>query len=257
MSTVSFPSEIEVRENDLFTRWKAASQKPFYRDGVRQPKRFTAAHVKTLFVLREANFDGEPCDYDFRPELLCNPHPFWKDRMFPWCFGLTYHNDGSAEALWERYKTSSPTKDTVFDTLDNFGFIQIKKCPGGAKSKATELIGAVEQDANFLREQLSIYCPDVIVACGAGNPKTFSLLQDYVFGSGQTNASNFGQYTFQKTGRRYAKINDSTISPRSVFMIEAFHPSHYKSRRDAFIRLVSDYQCLIQTHFQIVGAAVQ
>jgi uracil-DNA glycosylase len=248
MSDLNWIDQIEEKENALFKDWEK-HEDCLYRDGVRQPKLYGQTRIKTVFVLREGNFGGEARKYDFRSELLHDPPPFWKCRVFPWSYGLSHHDIGSAGDLWKRLKAFQPTNDEVYKTIDNFGYIQLKKRAGGSTSKPDELIKATKQRPDFLYKQFKIYRPDVIVACGTGAPKTYALLQEFIFKSRERDSVQFSQHYLGETGRHYAKIIDKNISPRPIFMIESYHPSHRKSREAAFSRLVTDYQLIVKSHF--------
>jgi uracil-DNA glycosylase len=117
------------------------------------------------------------------------------------------------------------------EALQPFGFVQLKKKPGTGKSIPKELKKYAEEDEVLIREQLTIYKPNVIIACGLGITKTFNLLLETVF---QNTPSTIKRYR----GRRYAKLLDDRLSPRSVYIIETYHPSAYKTRRIMYNELV-------------------
>ena len=238
---------IAAQEEMLFQEWKRkyplSAGIGFFRDGVPSPDVYLGTKVRTIFVLREANFGGHQKDYDFREELRNSPHPFWKQKVAPWCFGLANHTTGVDE-IWSRARSIKDDKGHCIEVLNQFGYIQIKKAPGHSVAKASEVEQFARDDKDLIRRQVAVYRPNVMIACGLGHPNTFNLLLGEVF-----NCPSGGQ-RIPETGSRYAEISDPALSPDSIFVIEAPHPSHRSSREKAFRKLVTDFRWVVKRHIK-------
>lgn len=229
-------NNIAQQEEALFAEWSQKHLGKFYRDGVPDPHRYRNAKTKTLLFLREGNFEGEPHDYDFRGELLTNPgKKFWMLRIAPWCYGLCRAMEGT-NVSWDSAKSAVASKSACIDALCQFGYIQLKKVAGGSTSSAKEIEKAVEQDCEFIRRQLRIYQPEVIIACGLGSRPTFDLLLAHVFGAEVKARSG------SALQRRYAKVSAGDGSSPQTVVIETMHPSHRGRREKVYDQLISDYR---------------
>lgn len=232
---------IEELEEELFREWKKTDtgrfKDNFFHDGVPTPERYLQTTIRTIFVLREANFDGVRKDYHLRSELTTSPHPFWKGKIAPWCFGLA-DLDSSPNELWLQAMSIKNNTAQCIDLLNQFGYIQIKKAPGRATSIPRELAEAARLDGDLIRRQLAIYQPTVIVACGVSRPTTFDLLARHVFPGSLVRCRD--QYK-----HRCAKVEDGHSERPPMFLIETLHPSHRKSREKVFKELIADFRQVV------------
>lgn len=228
---------MEERERELFDEWARNYPSGFYRDGVPNPECYLQTRTKCIFVLREANFAGEQKHYEFRNELRENPQAFWRQKVMPWCYGLAEANGSSDwESLWLRAREARKDHAKCIEYLSMFGYIQIKKSPGSSTAKREELETAAQRDQAFIRRQIAIYQPDIIVACGIGTPTTFDLLVDFVF-QGSADRCTDGGFK-----RRCAQIKAGSVGVGSTLLIETLHPSHRTKRAAVFNQLISDFQ---------------
>ena len=228
---------IATRENALFDRWEKKHEHLF-RDGVPVPSSYIKTKIKTVFVLREPNFQGCPRAYDFRIELPDNPHHFWKRKVGLLCYALSSFSD-TVDELWKKAQDSEI--DATKELLSRFGYVQIRKMGGAGTADHKKLRQYAEEYGALLREQIAIYSPNLVVACGLGTAKTFSLLTEHVL-------KEHRECQLGRTGRRYAIVNDTELSPSPIYMIETHHPSHRKSRYEVFRDLVSDFRHVAKTH---------
>jgi|GEM_PF-437772 len=229
-------TDMEERERELFDEWAKHYPNGFFHDGVPNPERYLKTKTKCIFVLREANFAGEQKHYELRKELRENPQAFWRQKVVPWCYGLAESNRSSDwESLWLRAREARKDHAKCIEFLSMFGYIQIKKSPGGSTAKREELEAAAQRDRDFIRRQIAIYHPDIIVACGIGTPTTFDLLVDFVFQGSAERCTDGG---FK---RRCAQIQAGGVGVGATLLIETLHPSHRTSRDAVFKQLISDF----------------
>jgi uracil-DNA glycosylase len=220
---------ITKQEDALFAKWAAKRpQEGFYKDGIFDPEQYGNSTIKTVFILREANLPTGTNKYDLREVLqTCKTLRWWVPKLSRWCHGLSnYHID-----------TRNTWKDTITDcfahreALRPFGFIQLKKKPGKEQSNPIELREYAEKDKAFIRQQLAIYKPDVIIACGLGSANTFNLLLDTVFENASEEPKLFGD-------RQYVRLFGQPHMPDGIHIIETYHPSARKSREYMYNQLI-------------------
>lgn len=155
---------IRESENLLFEEWaKKYSHATFVIDGCPNPSVYSAEKKKIVFVLKDGNLGKtykEP-KYDQRKELECEPHHWW-GTIAKWCYFLNH------KATWAEVRQITHTKDAVRSALSHHCFVQLKKEGGlgGVSNKTLEEV--VEQDQKEIIQQLSIYKPNYVIACGNG-----------------------------------------------------------------------------------------
>jgi hypothetical protein len=175
---------IHELEDSLFERWENSYQgedkKSFCRDGLcyngeYNPKTKTCspnneellwknAKRKVVFLLKDNNGnDGEDTRYwGWRGAPLA---PIYQN-LYRWLEGLnTVRKDHPTSFKDGDYSTTS--WDVV---MDKYPFIpmNIKKLAGGSRVSDSVLWEAAERDQGFLREQINIYRPNIVVCCGGG-----------------------------------------------------------------------------------------
>ena len=231
-------NKITNRENAVFKRW-AVKRVGFCKDGLPFPEDYCRSKVRTILILRETN--GKTGG-DLREHLRNVPRmDFWGSKVSPWCCGFA--NDGlGLRAVWKEALSNHSNPGWVRNALRPFGYMQLKKEGGGATSKAVELRKAAINDQGMIREQLAIYAPQIIIACGLGTPTTFDLLCKFVFQIPE----NDRRVKRFRNKRRYAEIIDRELSPRTIYLIEAFHPSARESRQAMFNETVSNFRQIQQ-----------
>lgn len=152
--------KIFEQENALFERWqKKRGYDTFIYDGVICPEQWEKEHKKIVFVLKEANAEGETLDWR---ECLSD-----SEQSRNW--GATWNNVARwAKAILEcgeYMEYVSPEERSKW--LCRVSVMNLKKIAGGATTKHKELVEYAQNDARFIWEQLCIYNPDIIIACGS------------------------------------------------------------------------------------------
>ena len=241
-------NHITQTEDALFAEWRKANPCALFRDGVLVPDRYLTSKVRVVFALREANFrDSQTGDtiqkaYDLRDEFKEQDpknsnlaHPFWKQKLAPWCFGI------AESASFKDAKEIHKNRARCIEYLTRFGFVQLKKMPGNSTIKPAEFVNAVlEGDGGtFLRRQFEIYEPDIIIACGISFPKTFDLLTKHVF----PGTLILGKARFEG---RCAMTQTCKSNGGPTFIIETKHPSHRGRREKVYDQLMSDYRQAVE-----------
>jgi hypothetical protein len=108
------------------------------------------------------------------------------------------------------------------------------------QSKGEELKEAATRDKDLIREQLAIYEPQIIIACGRGHPSTFRLLRDSVFCAADR------ARPIQKLPRDAVKCVDAQLAPKPFCLLAAYHPSAFVSKETQRSRLCSDYDTIVR-----------
>lgn len=203
---------------DLFYRWRASStdfQGHFVEDGIIDPAKWVEAGAQILFILRETNgYRGSMAELIHK---ACTTHPssaLW-DRP-------TFHNVGRwAHGLLHAKDANSPSFDVAHKNrktaLLACAFINLKKTEGGARAtKAVE--HAAARDAIFLREQIELINPQIVV-CGG----TYKAIKQHLY----PGIRKVGPRVHESDGRLFINAN---------------HPSYLKKTTEMYDDVVGSYQ---------------
>lgn len=140
--------------NELFLRWKEAlgdEGKQFTPDGIIDETVFGKQRLRVLFLGKEANDLGGG-GWDFRVEWANDPNWRHARQVKKWAAGIL---DGFPP--FEEI-TASPVNH-----LRRVSCMNVKKTPGGASSLAADVEREVREHSLFIREQVAIIDPDVII----------------------------------------------------------------------------------------------
>lgn len=149
---------LKEKERQLFEWWqKEQGYTSFIRDGIFDESLWEEQPVKVTFILKEANWENGTID-------LCqwlleeNKGSYWKtwNNIARWSKALL---DGG------EYPRCVSEADKSY-WLSRVSFINLKKVGGGRQANNALLREFAGQDARFIREQLSLYAPDIIICCG-------------------------------------------------------------------------------------------
>lgn len=157
-------------EEKLFQEWQQEKgYDRFIRDGVFDEDLWAAQKPKITYVLKDADWpDG---DGNLRRSLIQEPHPRnW----------ATWNNVARwTKALLEGGEYPGYiSKETRIMYLKKVSFLNLKKVGGGPTNDVKELWKAARNDAEFIRRQLLLYQPDIII-CGGRNT-TAKFLEEEV-----------------------------------------------------------------------------
>ena len=137
-----------------FYRLKGIDTKGFSSDGIIDEARFEKANQRILFVLRETNdFEGG----DLRSFL--NKTLKWQlwHTVGRWAYGILNDFPDYHECD-DRHK--------IHDAITQVAVINLKKITGRGVSDLDEINETAHRDKEFIRREVDIIDPKVIVACG-------------------------------------------------------------------------------------------
>lgn len=206
---------IREREDELFGRWikERKMRTPFIKDGSHSPEAYEASKHKVVFLLKEPNWGftrDEQIQYaseQMEVHDQRDDYDTWWKSIAKWCATITY-----PEWTWQKIE-EEVQRGNANDFIAPYPMIQLKKTPGGGAANHNDLYDIAREDSDFLREQLSIYQPRFVIACG-----TWNILKDVVFdGIFDTDTTSNGiKYFF--TDRKLGHENNMCI-------INFCHPS--------------------------------
>ncbi len=151
--------------DELFTEWKEYHAKMninperFCPDGIINESKYLESHLKILFIMREVNSTE---GFDLREMLKEGPkYQMWYT-IARWSAGII-RNFPSYEEI-DNY-------ESMKNSLLSVATMNLKKTYGGSMVNLESINAYAHMDSKFLRKQIEIIEPEIMVACG-----TFSLL---------------------------------------------------------------------------------
>ena len=155
---------IKSRERELFDRW--IDKRPnLIPDGLVNESLYFQTRYKIIYILKETN--GVEVDFDLRHFLRNGARAATWNNIAIWQYGL--QND-SGNFSWKKLKNFLHDDNEVQfrkDQLGQIAAINVKKETGGHTANGKEIYKVGEEDENFIKEQLNLYDPDIIVCCGS------------------------------------------------------------------------------------------
>lgn len=145
------------REQELFQKWAQACS-GLIPDGLVDEEEYCSSPKKLLFLMKEVNGAGVK---DLRDFLRKGGRPATWDNIARWTQGL--HNL-EREFSWSCLERNNEARRLEF--LKKICVVNVKKVPGGHTASKKELWNFAVQNAGWLKRQLSIYQPDIILCCG-------------------------------------------------------------------------------------------
>ena len=157
-------SSLNAREDALFEEWKRLLAHPseaFVPDGAVCAETYESTWPRIVFLLKEVNDPGGG-DWDLRDFLRGGGRWQTWNNVTRWTEGIL--------ALPE----IRPWRDLEYidenariHALKKIAAVNIKKTPGGGAADVDGLRAFARANREFLRRQLDLYRPDVIVGCGS------------------------------------------------------------------------------------------
>lgn len=146
----------KMEEDRLFEEWEQArsNYKSFDRDGIVNPQVWEQTEPKVIFVLKETN--------DLRGDLrtfLANGGSK--------TFYRTWNNivRWAEIVLYGTYSTKL-TQKRRDEILPHICAINLKKESGGERSNKGEIRLAAKDDKDYIKRQIALYQPDLVITCG-------------------------------------------------------------------------------------------
>lgn len=201
---------LKEQEKELFSKWKnEQGYQYFISDGVFDEVEWNQQKYKVLFVLKEANWTNgntDLCEF-----LLSEKSPsYWK----------TWNNVARwAKALIEQgeypHYVSKPDKSFWFRKI---AAMNLKKVGGDAIAENETIREYAEKDRTYLKAQIELYSPDIIICCGRGKGKNADVLHDIVFDS--TQVSEWQEPITEEKYNYFITIIDG----KQVPVVSFYHP---------------------------------
>jgi len=197
---------IRNQEDELFKSWKKEyPDQMFVIDGAPCPEVYKKSSEKCLIILKDVNIDPKDVikpEFDLRGQLENEPHPWWRT-IANWCTAISNVHAGVSN------KWSNLEKSDIRESLKPFAIMQLKKTTGGGSVSAEKINEHEKRDAEFIRKQIDIYEPKVIICCGVGE--------------NIANILGNGEWSESSRGVRYMKL--SMDDGYETKIIDYMHPS--------------------------------
>lgn len=212
---------LKEKEKELFSRWKAErGYNYFITDGILDEAEWNKQKYKILFVLKEANWEngnGDLCEF----LLSESSSSYWKtwNNVARWTKALLEQGE------YPRYVSKS---DKSF-WLRKVAAMNLKKVGGDAVAEDETIREYAEKDKTYLKEQIELYYPDIIICCGRGEGKNADILHDIVFDSSQV--SEWQEPITEKKYNYFVAIIDGKQIP----VVSFYHPQ-MRGSHDKFMR---------------------
>ena len=162
---------IRELEEKLFDEWQEKekleynneNKKIFVRDGLVDEENYFKAPVKILYLLKEVN--GGDKDWDLREFVKNGGRSATWNNITRWTKGIFRYRE---ELNWSSLEEI--TEDSREEILKYIIAVNLKKIPGGYTTNYKKLEDFLnkESNVNYLKQQISLYNPDIIICCGTG-----------------------------------------------------------------------------------------
>ena len=200
---------VKEKEQALFSAWKESQgYKYFISDGVFNEEELDKQDYRILFVLKEANWENATADLC---ELLLSEKSsgYWKtwNNIARWTKAILKGGD------YPRYVSKS---DKTY-WLKKVIAMNLKKVGGDEHAEDETIYSFAQNDRVYLKQQIELYNPDIIICCGRGTGKNADILHDVVFGKDEVSdwQEPILQYNYF-----LAKINNKENVP----VVSFYHP---------------------------------
>jgi uracil-DNA glycosylase len=192
----------------LFEEWQKETEGTFVKDGVIDEKHY--AHI--VWLLRETNdFGGNLADLiKDCIENRANHKKYWKTPQ------THYKKSVAVHALLHPEQSNEEIKKHKTEALKRAAVVNIKKTPGKETSEYDEILRYLKKDFSFIKTELEILEPKVVIVGGMKNKKRLS----------KTIREGFG---LKKLEDHIYRSNNGTI------FLETHHPSYPKIQWDEWI----------------------
>lgn len=199
------------KQNKLFSEWKK-KYKYFSSDGIVDFYSYNNASLNITFILKETN-EKEDGGYDLTE--------FLRDGAVGGCIwnnvsrfsaGIIFKEDFDMVEDLDKYDRKK--------YLAPISVINLKKTPGKAKSNNSEIDKFAKEDREYIKNQVEIYNPDLIICGGTGDIFIKNILN-----------LDTSSWTYVSDYLSYLIYNDTII-------VKTFHPACRKRKKDLFENIV-------------------
>jgi hypothetical protein len=156
---------MKEKEKILFSKWKEKRQK-FVPDGIVDELKYNSSSKKVLYLLKEVNGGkNRNSNWDLRSFLKDGGRRQTWDNIAIWQFGI---NNLDHDFKWNELISNSKDESFRKIQLEGIAVINLKKEPGGHTANSKLIWDYSWKDREFIKEQISIYKPEIIICCGTG-----------------------------------------------------------------------------------------
>lgn len=213
--------------DELFELWKNDYDgKVFVTDGIVNPQKWNSQKVRPMFLLKEA-YGGDTSWNLINDHILkhlnSNVDNTWK-RVTQWSYGIINTDNMHIEPFDERLIP----KKYGNEYLQSMAIVNTKKESGKSKSVWDELEAAVERDKEYIKKEIELINPTVII-CGY----TMGLLEK-ILGVSIKKVWNKNLYY-------YTEINGE-----KVIVIDYYHPANRYPDIMNYYALTNIYQLALR-----------
>lgn len=156
----------------LFANWedKVFSYKgKFVRDGIINEDFWNNTTPKVLFIAKEPN-NPEQTPGDFREWWQKEIYYTFSYRIAEWAYGIL-NKFPAFDTIWQN-------RGFAHKALQQIALMNIKKTGGGGSCNGGVVIDHFNQNSHYLKEQIEIIAPDIIILCLSWN----QVVRDGLFG---------------------------------------------------------------------------
>lgn len=210
-------SSLNAREDALFEAWKRRlghAAENFVPDGAVCGETYESTWPRIVFLLKEVNDPGGG-DWDLRDFLRSGGRWQTWNNVTRWTEGILALPEIHPWKNLERIDENARTRG-----LRKIAAVNIKKTPGGATADAGGLHRFALENGEFIRRQLDLYRPNLIVGCGSGVSDVFF---EYIYGAPE----------WRKTVR-----GTSYVALGSATYFDYYHPAARVSARLLYEELI-------------------
>jgi len=209
--------EIKKKENNLFEDWKL-KRPNLIPDGIVNHDNYCNNPTKVLYILKEVN-GGK--NWDLRNFLSKGGRWRTWNNVVRWQFGIENVNDNSIKRFNEINYVNNEIRKKY---LNKIAVVNLKKVSGSNSSKMSEIERYSREDRDYLKKQIKLYEPDVIICCGTGE-----IVEKHKLTEGLT------EWKHTSSGIKYSQNNETIV-------IDYFHPQQYRIRKEKlYIDLIYAY----------------
>jgi len=152
---------IREQEEMLFAEWK--EKRPgFVDDGVIDESEYLKSCPKIVFILKEVNGGWA---WNLKGYVREGGKAQTWNNIARWIYGIRrlYQNKRLEDDVWS--KVDWVSAEFRKEQLKTICTMNLKKTPGGSATNHKELLTFAKEDLPFIKRQLNIYMPDIIINC--------------------------------------------------------------------------------------------
>lgn len=203
---------IEKKQAELFDEWEK-KYTYFSPDGIVDFYAYKNAYPKITFILKETNEKEDDVGYDLTE--------FLRDGAVGGCIWNNVSRFSAGIINKIDFETVEDIdKNDRKKYLSLISVINLKKTPGKARSKNSVIDKFTRDDIEFIKKQVELYNPDILICGGTGDIFIKNIL-----------GLDTGDWTYVSKYLSYLFFKDKMI-------VKTYHPACRKNKKDLFENVV-------------------